>query len=181
MKCFKFLLLLLFLSACHKSHSDLADEQMSIYAKKAYEEKGIVLEGSGGAMMNDIKTFTLSFNCYDYLTLEQTRVLVVQVMNEFLEQVNENEEIRPFLHTYPLTLKNISLMIGFRNHHDQPPPREYIALAYTHEGKIFYSHLDVPNFTSSKFCDDYRESFNDAVRIVMQQENMPQLQRLLAP
>jgi hypothetical protein len=165
--------LLLLLSACHKSHSDLADEQMSRYAKKAYQEKGIVLEGSGGQMMNDIKVFTLSFNCYDYLTLEQTRALVVQVIQEFLEQVNGNEEIRPYLHTYPLTVQNVSLMIGFRNHRDQPPPRKYIALAYTHQDQIYYSHLDGPSFASSQFCDDFREFFSDAVKIVQQQENMP--------
>jgi hypothetical protein len=181
MKLFKLLILLLILCSCHKSHSDLADEQMSIYSKKAYQEKGIVLEGSGGSMMNDIKVFTLSFNCYDHLNLEQTRVLMVQIVDEFLQQVNGNEKIRPYLHDYPLTVKNISLMMGFRDHRDQPPPREYIALSYTHQDKIFYSHLDAPNFTSSKFCDRYRESFNDAVKIVMQQENMPQLQRLLTP
>lgn len=174
------LVVLLLLSACHKSHSDLADEQMSCYAKKAYQEKGIVLEGSGGAMMNDIKEFAMSFNCYDHLNLEQTRILMVKVVDEFLQQVNANEKIRPYLHNYPLTVKNVSLMIGFRNHQNQRPPKEYIALAYTHENSIYYSRWEA-KLESSKFCDRYRESFNDAVKIVMQQENKPELQRLLAP
>ncbi|MBS0647823.1 MAG: hypothetical protein JSS10_01205 [Verrucomicrobia bacterium] len=154
---------------------------MSIYAKKAYEEKGIVLEGSGGQMMDDIKVFTLSFNCYDYLTLEQTRALVVQVVDEFLEQVNAHEKIRPHLHNYPLTVKNVFLMISFRNRLNKRPPKEYIALAYTHQDQIYYSHWDSTKMEASKFCDDFRESFHDAVKIVMQQENMPQLQKLLVP
>lgn len=181
MKHLKFFIFLLLLSACHKSHSDLADEQMSCYAKKAYQEKGIVLEGSGGEMMNDIKVFTLSFNCFEHLTLAQTRVLMVQVIDEFLQQVNADEKIRPYLHDYPLTVKNVSLMIGFINHQNKRPPKEYIALAYTHKDIIYYSHWDSTQLESSKFCDDYQESFSDAVKIVMQKENQPQLQRLLAP
>lgn len=181
MKYFKLVILLLFLSACHKSHSDLADAQMSCYAKKAYQEKGIILEGSGGSMMNDIKEFAMSFKCSLHLTLAQTRVLMVQVVDEFLQQVNANEEIRPYLHSYPLTVKNVSLMIGFRNHQNKRPPKKHIALAYTHKDKIYYSHWDSTKLESSKFCDDFDESFNDAVKIVIQQENMPQLQYLRTP
>lgn len=173
MKFLKSCFLLLLLSACHKSHSDLADEQMSLYAKKAYQEKGIVLEGSGGQMMNDIKVFTLSFNSNEHLSLEEARALVVQVVNEFLEQVNTNEKIRPYLHTYPLTVQNVFLMIGFRNHLNQRPPKKYIALTYTHQDQIYYSHWDSTKMEASKFCDHYHESFNDAVKIVQQQENMP--------
>lgn len=175
------LVILLLLSACHKSHSDLADEQISCYAKKAYQEKRIVLEGSGGAMMNDIKEFAMSFQCSQHLNLEQTRALIVQIVDEFLQQVNENEKIRPYLHDYPLTVNNVSLMIGFRNHQNLRPSKEHIALAYTHKDKIYYSHWDSTKLESSKFCDDLDESFNDAVKIVMQQENKPELQRLLAP
>ena len=172
-----FILLFIF-SACHKSNSDLADVQLSRYAKKAYQEKGLVMEGSGGSMMTDIKELTLSFSSSDHLTLDETRKLVVQIIDEFLQQVNADKEICPRLHT-PFTAQNISLMIGFRNREHQRPPKEYIALAYTSDGKIYYSHWDSEKLESVKFCDHTQESINDAVKIVMEQEHLPHLQALL--
>ncbi len=181
MKKFSFLILVFLLTACHKSNSDLADVQLNRYAKKAYKEKGLVMEGSGGSMMNDIKEFALSFTCPDYLTLDETRKLVVQIIDEFVQQINSDEEIRPRLHTYPLPPNNISLMIGFSDNQYNYPPKEYIAFAYTSEGIINYHHWDIEKLESVKFCDRYSESINDAVKIVMQEENPPHLQALLTP
>lgn len=159
-----FLISLLFLSGCHRSDSELAHAQFSRYAKKAYQDKGLILEGCGGSMMKDIKDLVLSFASPDHLTLIQTRQLVVQILDEFLHQINNDEDIRPRLHTYPFTPNNISLKIGFRNEKNERPPREYIAYVSISNGLIHYSHWD----REKRFCDHYKESISDAMKIVME-------------
>jgi hypothetical protein len=162
---------LFILSACHQDESDLAHAQFSRYSKKAYKEKGLVLEGCGGSMMTDIKELMLSFASPEHLTLDQTRRLVVQTLDEFLNQVNADEKIRPRLHNYPFTPKNIALSIGFRDQ-GKRPPREYIAYVHLSEGTVYYHHWDATRAEYDQFCDPYKESINDAIKIVIEQEKL---------
>ena len=160
---------LFILSACYQDDSDLAHAQFSQYAKKAHE-KGLILEGRGGGMMTDIKELILSFASAEHLRLDQARKLFVQTLDEFLHQVNIDEKIRSRLHNYPFTPQNISLSIAFRNQGERPP-KEFIAYVHLSEGTVYYHHWDAERPDHDQFCDDYKESINDAIKIVMEQEH----------
>ncbi|WP_420421710.1 hypothetical protein [Simkania sp.] len=67
--------------------------------------------GSGGSMMHDVKKLFLSFNCYHPLSIDESRELVINCVNEYLKSVNENKEVRPFLHNFPFNEQNIELAI----------------------------------------------------------------------
>jgi hypothetical protein len=168
----------LMLYGCHQSHCDLADAEMVSFAKKKYDERHLAIAGFGGAMMNDIQGFEMHFDSPEHLSLSEARKLMIQTIAEFVEQVNQNPKIRPHLHNYPINAKNISLMIGFEDKNG-PPSKEYIALLSCSEGKVFYSHWDPEAQKFHQYCDRHSESFNDAVRIVMEEENRPELARLL--
>ena len=45
------------------------------------------------------------------LNLEESRKLVVSIVEDYLEAINKNEELRPFLRDYPFTAKNLGIMV----------------------------------------------------------------------
>ena len=160
-----FLSVLLALTTCQRTHCDMAHDAMVSYAKKAQKEKGLILEGQGGAMMGNVKQFDMSFSSPKCLTLEEARIVFVQIMREFLERVNSNEEIRPHLATYPMTEKNLHIMIGFRNGQNWRPPKEYITFVYNipEKEKVYYCHWDHGN---NDFVDRHDETIEEAFKIV---------------
>jgi len=80
-------------------------------AKKLRENKNLVLIGTGGQMMHEIEMLAMSFNYYHEVNLEQARELIVYAINKYLSDINNNQEIRPYLHEYPFTSKNVEIMI----------------------------------------------------------------------
>lgn len=89
----------------------LATRIESQTAKQLKKEKGLIPIGNSGQMMGNIKSIGLSFNYYHLLNLEEARELLVYAGKTFLKNINENKEIRPYLHNYPFTSKNIELVI----------------------------------------------------------------------
>ena len=157
----KLLFLFLTLIACQTSHSDLAHSEMTTYAKKASKEKGLVLEGMGGAMMGDIQELEMIFVSAHHSSLAEARKLMVSTIEEFLIQINSNPQIRPHLHTYPMTAHNLSLSISFRDSQNNYPPPEYIALTFIANGNIVYARR-----VNDRFCDHYKEPIEEAFALV---------------
>jgi len=67
--------------------------------------------GSGRSMMNDIEIMALSFNCHHSLTIEESRNLIVNCVGMYLDSINENFQIRPYLHNFPFDSCNVDLTI----------------------------------------------------------------------
>ena len=70
-------------------------------------EKALVPCGIGAGMMGKIRMLALSFNYYEELSLEEARELVMYACSVFLEKINNNQLIRPFLLNYPFQPENI--------------------------------------------------------------------------
>ena len=68
--------------------------------------------GSGGGIREGIWLISMSFNRYDsYLSEEEARKLIINCVNDCLEAVNHDEDLKPFLKVYPFTAKNVDLSI----------------------------------------------------------------------
>jgi len=74
------------------------DQNVKTYVKEFAKPRGLYLSASGEALEYDINKVKLSFLSFDRLTVDEARVLYVEMMEEFLGRVNQNEEIRPYLH-----------------------------------------------------------------------------------
>ena len=66
--------------------------------------------------MSLLETVGLQFEMKSMLNQDQARILMVDCANEFLNNFNECEEIRPFLKRYPLKADNLSIIIHFKSH-----------------------------------------------------------------
>lgn len=92
-------------------YEKIADDITEKTAQKLKEQKNLYLVGTGGGMMNDIQMMAMSFHFYQEVDLEEARELVVYAANEYLLDINNNEEIRSYLHEYPFTAKNVEIHI----------------------------------------------------------------------
>src|SRR5690348_9149685 len=74
----------------------IADKITNRTAEKLKKEKKIILIGIGGRMMDDIQMMAMSFNYYQEVNLEQARELLIYAVNEYLSDINNNQDVRPY-------------------------------------------------------------------------------------
>src|SRR5436190_12186730 len=128
------------------------------YARKMYNEKHLVLAGSGGKQVRCIEIISLDFDSIEKLSLEETRCMMVECVEELLEKINANAILRPHLESYPFTSKNLDFMIGFLKQVGYHVNEPYIAFASLSEGTIRYFVALDDNHTKILT----RESYEDA-------------------
>jgi hypothetical protein len=89
----------------------LVNEIRKVTAKKLKENKDLYLIGTGSQMMYDIQMLAMSFNYYHEVDLKTARELIISVIDEFLIEINDKKEIRPYLSNYPFTAKNVEIRL----------------------------------------------------------------------
>ncbi len=89
----------------------IADQVLARAAKKIETTKDLHLIGIGAQMLNEIEMLALSFQCLREVDLNTARELIVYSVQTLMAEVNENEEIRPYLKNYPFTSKNVEIRI----------------------------------------------------------------------
>ncbi len=130
-------------------------------AKKLAKEKGLVLIGTGGGMMDDIKMMSMSFNYYKEVDLNSARQVLVGTVNEYLAIINNDEELRPFLHNYPFTSKNVEICIWIYKPDGKYLPPGKIAYLCARNGKLsYYAERPGESFPRNLVLkEDYEEGF----------------------
>jgi len=93
-------LLFLLVSSCGSSDPNpayvkMADRIMLQTARAIEKEGQLYLMGSGGAMMKEVSSLTLSFAHYGIVTEQEGRQLVMNCAEKLLRSVNTSEELRP--------------------------------------------------------------------------------------
>jgi hypothetical protein len=132
-------------------------------AEKLQQEKGLVLVGTGGGMMGDIQMMAMGFNFYQIVDIKTARTLLVDSVEEYLSDINANQEVRPFLHNYPFTAENIEIAIYFYISEGSNVPLDKITIAAAEQGKLVY-YIDDPEKYTLK--DIHEETYEEALRIV---------------
>ncbi len=169
------ILMLLFTGCVHRSdsHVVLADQQMYAFVKEIYKEKKLHVIGSGGAMMDCISEFALSFAAYDNqrLSVAEARKLIIEIIEKFQQEVNANKKIHPYLSNYPIGPNNIRMSISFYEKPHTRVPEEFVGLIWQINGMIYYGHYDAKE---QRFKNDgYEERYEDALRIVKESQALP--------
>lgn len=117
-----------------------------ITAKTAIElraQKNLYLVGTGGQMMDDIQMMAMSFNYYQEVDLKTARELIVYAVDEYLLAINNNKEVRPYLHEYPFTAENVEISIFIYRPNGSELPLEKIYCIECMKGKVeYYTRLN---------------------------------------
>ena len=107
-------------------------------AKQLKEQKNLFLAGTGGGMMNDIQMMAMGFDYYQEVDLASARELVLYTLDKYLMNINNNVEVRPYLHDYPFTAKNIQIRIWIYNPDRSELPLDKIYCITAIDGMLEY-------------------------------------------
>ncbi len=146
-----------------QDYEKIADKITEKTAKKLKEEKKLCLVGTGGKMMHDIQAMDMSFNYYTEVDLQTARELVVYAIDEYLKAINDNREIRPYLHEYPFTAKNVEIRIWIYKPDGSHPHLDNIQCICSIDGIITY-YLDAPEQYTYKLF--HKETYEEAFKLV---------------
>jgi hypothetical protein len=132
-------------------------------AKKLEKEKELILIGTGGRMMNDVEMLMMGFQYHTAVDIKTVRKLLIDSVEEYLSEINANEKLRPYLHNYPFTTKNLEIVIYFRNPDGSKVAPDQINVASAQEGNMFY-YIDYPEkYTLKAICE---ETYEEALQSV---------------
>lgn len=134
---------------------------------KCLEQKYQMRQSSVGLGGVQVWLMALSFHRFGIpLTEKEARKLIINCVDDFLEAVNSDEQVRPFLKDYPFTAKNVNLKIlNYDKNHD-PHYFPSIALVMNSEGDIGFLTED-PSDKYGYYTKKY-ETYDEAVAILKQ-------------
>jgi hypothetical protein len=153
MKFFVFILVTVFITGCgspqpgdtpHPSKKGtLANEVTNRAFARLKMEKGLYPFGSGAEMMYQIKMLALAFQYYKEINIEEARELLISAGAVFLDIINNNEEIRPFLHNYPFNPENVEIEIVLKKPDGSKLSSEKLCIITMADGMLKYK-IDYP-------------------------------------
>ncbi|OJU80233.1 MAG: hypothetical protein BGO10_01755 [Chlamydia sp. 32-24] len=168
----KILLIPVCLFGCFKdtrSPATQAFENTLYQSAKALEKKyNVSAMGSGGsAPMGVISNFTLSFEKKGILTKEECRKLLIAMGGDFLQLINTNKEVRPYLYKYPFEAIDININLFIRDEKGNYVEHPNINVADLFLGNLSYEtqHYDRVK-DSLKTITEERESVEDALKML---------------
>ena len=152
---------------CEKSSNPLISQKEALAnevtikaANRLKKEKDLRPCGFGGGAMYEIRMLALSFNYYHDLSLEEGRELLLYAVDTFLEEINSNEEIKPYLLNYPFGPKNVEIRIFPRNQNGSSLTSEQFCWI-TAVGGDFQYNLQNPG--SEKTTIAHKETYQEAL------------------
>ncbi len=167
----KYIVLIIFLCltvyACSNDNDELDYCQMAHRitnqtARKLEKEKKLHLIGTGGGMMYNVRMMAMKFYFYKELDLVTVRELMVYTINTYLNAINEDEEIRPYLCEFPFTVKNIEITIFPRKADNSDPSPGNLYYVTSDDGILGY-YIEIEE--SRQLI--HEETFAEAQRIVL--------------
>lgn len=127
--------------------------------------------GNGVSGMDKLWEVALSFErCGSLMSEKEARRLLVSCVNEFIESVNNNHELRPLLKVYPFTAENIDLAIYNYGPNRQNVFHPFISIISASRGKLEY--LTDSKENPNKFESEKSETFAEAVAILAKEKLM---------
>ncbi len=124
-------------------------------------EKGLYLIGTGGQMMDDIQIMGMGFEFFHPIDIKKGRELLLFSIEEYLNAINCDEKIRPYLHQYPFTAKNIEMQVWIRNSDGSRVPLDKIYYISAIDGILTY-YTDDPEKYWRKTV--HKETYEEALQ-----------------
>jgi hypothetical protein len=149
-----------------KGYSKIADKITMQFAAKMKQKKNLVFIGLGGAMMGDIQEMDVSFNYSCPINIPTARKLIIECAKEYLQDINDNKEVQPYLHDHPFTAQNIQITIFIHNVDDSRIYYPNLCNVNIINNTVRYLSHDGEKFVSLK-----EEPYDEAMKIVEKEAN----------
>jgi hypothetical protein len=155
------------------------------FATKMKIDKHLELEDSYAAYDNYITKICLSFSSQRLLTVYDARLLLVEVVEEFLYRLNNHNIIGYELGHFPFTARDLDVKINFESYYGLYIDELYVGLAWLQAGcSHFYafdrkdSSLNGIDWNNDRF-EPYRKSRELA--LIKKQADLPYVEEIENP
>ncbi len=151
---------------CNEKNEDYevyVNQIIDSFANEMEKEHGLVCKGHGGRMPHDVEDIGVSFNCYRRVSIEEARRLEVKATERFLEIINSNEKIRPFLREFPFKPNRGKVSISFRTADNLRYTDGSVAYVTQFKNTISYC---ADEETSPSLITLKKEPYEEALKIV---------------
>lgn len=164
-----FLVLIILLTCCNPPRTEdisyeptkgsLACEVRNKAFAQLKKDKDLHPFGTGAQMMDEIKMLGLYFNYYKEIDIDTARDLLISAATVFLDTINKNEQIRPYLFNFPFKPENIEISIALANTDGSEIPPKKLCFVVMRAGILEYK-ANQPD--SNKFVVLYTETYDEA-------------------
>lgn len=144
-------------------HAKESDRIVNSFVKELKKKENVSLFGYGGAFMKDVEEIDIDLSVYKFVDINEARKMLVSSVEDLLKKINSDSKIRPYLHNYPFTNKNLTFYLHFydKNGKEVMPP--HISSAGLMFGNIVYS---LKNLKDPMLYDDiHQETYDEALKI----------------
>lgn len=136
------------------------------FSREIEHDYGFHLCGAGSSMPEKIEVVRLYFLVDSSGYLEGARHLAVGIALKLVDQINQDIQLRPYLETYPASVKNISLTLGFNQENEENLNQNNClssVMVIAYRGLVCYNIYDE---TGMSLIDLHKETFEEAKAIV---------------
>jgi len=125
--------------------------------------------GVGASMPGGpIRRLTLCFDTKNRYSKEALRNLLIQTALELLGQVNNNDDIQPFLIKQPFTINDVEIIIYNHDANGRILNDPEVSTARISQSRLTYRMIDPDD--SFKYKNQFEESYEEAVKLTSTQE-----------
>ncbi len=137
--------------------------------KKIGKKYGMSLSGNGGGAKADgIWLMSISFRRYGSpINEKEARSLLIHCVEDFLEAVNNDEQLRPFLKDYPFKAKNLELTIINFDKDQFLHTFPNIAVVSNDQGKVSFFTKEVSQIYG--YHTEKYETYDEAIAILKEE------------
>lgn len=150
-------------------HVKYTYKEINKFKKHAFKKYGVVLWGHGGGFMNQINKIDLSFYIKKEKSLDEMRDMIVNLANDFITQVNSNNEIKQYLVEIPFSSDHLKLSVALFDKNrkfilnSEESKEKKISLVSLIENDIYYKAAHKEGSPMQLIC---KETFQEAIEKV---------------
>jgi len=172
MRFFHFFILFIIVNSCLKNIREINYDpsQASVIVNEIQKklisqlkiEKDLYPWEFGGGAKNPIRLIHCGFVYYNDIDIATARKLIILVVNKFVNEINTNEKIRPFLEVYPFKPENMEIRIFLKNSNGSELSAEKLHVISIINGKLKYK-TGIPSSEGLPLTTIYQETYEEAM------------------
>lgn len=155
------------------------------FSTKMKIDKHLELEDSWAAYDDNISKICLKYSSQRLLTVYDARLLMVEVVEEFLSRLNNNTVIGFELGSFPFTASNLDVQINFESYYGRYIDELYVGLAWLQAGCVHFYAFDRKDLSLNGIdWDHYRfEPYTKSreLALIKKEADLPYIQHIENP
>ncbi len=112
------------------------------FSTKMKIDKHLELEDSWATYQDTILNLCLKYSSQRLLTVDDARLLIVEVVEELLHRLNNNTIVRFELDHFPFTAEDIEIKINFENFYGRYIDKLYVGAVQLQAGRVNFYAFD---------------------------------------